>query len=83
MKDVEGNHILYHCLHATKRHQLCLEIALRYGADVHLVVSYIAKRTAQNSKTVVFYRRPVTIIKKQVNAPANLDMPYERTFPNC
>ena len=44
VKDTEGQHILYHCLHATKRHQLCLELALRYGAIVHEIVSSYSQR---------------------------------------
>ena len=31
---------------------------------------------------LTLYRRRVTIIKKQVSAPAHLDMFYEKTFPS-
>ncbi len=44
-KDKEGKNILYYCIHATKRHQECMELCLKYGAYQHNIVS-IATRKA-------------------------------------
>ncbi|XP_057289679.1 ankyrin repeat and EF-hand domain-containing protein 1-like isoform X1 [Hydractinia symbiolongicarpus] len=36
-KESEGRNILYFCLCPTKRHQICLETAIKYGAYIHNV----------------------------------------------
>ena len=38
-KDTDGRNILFYCLHGTKRHEQCLELALKRGADIHVMVS--------------------------------------------
>jgi len=36
LRDLDGNNICNYCLHATKRHQECLNLAIKYGANVHV-----------------------------------------------
>ena len=46
-RDKEGRNILFYCLHATKRHQECLELSLKYGAYQHNVVSFKLNESAR------------------------------------
>ena len=35
--DKEGRNILFYCIHGTKRHESCMDLAIQRGADIHVM----------------------------------------------